>query len=101
MNSSLLTKQQIAEKLGSTPGIASRLLASKGVSPIDFGRGRSRGLRWYAPAVDAVMRQLHEEAQTKAAPKKAKTPQLPKGDLILGRSINDLHAELTGSPIVQ
>ena len=97
----LLNKKQIAERLGTSPGIASRLLAEKGVKPIDFGRGRCRGLRWYSAAVEAVILQMHEDAQDKTT-KERKTPvRVPKPGLILGRSINDLYAELTREHKIQ
>lgn len=95
MLASLLTKAQIAERLGTTPGVAASLLAEKGVHPVDLGRGRGRGARWYSIAVDAVMRQMHDDAQ----PKEKRPPlRLPKAGLISGRSVNDLYAELTGAP---
>ncbi len=98
MLASLLTKGQIAELLGTTPGVAATLLAEKGIHPIDLGRGRGRGLRWYSLAVDTVIRQMHDDAQPK---EKRPVPRLPKPGLVQGRSVHDLYAELTGQTKVQ
>lgn len=96
-----LNKRQIAEALGTSPGVASTILSERGVSPVDFGRGRGRGLRWYGPAVDVAMRQIHDEAQVKNSPKSSKPVCLPTTNLVLGRSIYELHAELTGGTKIQ
>ncbi len=98
MSAAFLTKAQIAQRLGTTPGVAASLLAEKGVHPVDLGRGRGRGARWYSLAVDTAMRQMHEDAQ----PKEKRPPlRLPKSGLVQGRSVNDLYAELTGKTKIQ
>lgn len=98
MLASLMTKAQIAERLGTSPGVAASLLAEKGVFPVDLGRGRGRGVRWYSLAVDAAVRQMHDEAQPK---EKRPTPRFSKPGLIQGRSAKELYAELTGQTEIQ
>jgi hypothetical protein len=90
----LLTKLQIAERLGTTPALAARLLSEQGVSPIDFGRGRGRGLRWYSAAVDAALLRLHEESQKPQPKKRPRLPMRTVG-LVLGRNKKELYEELT------
>jgi hypothetical protein len=99
----LLTKLQIAERLGTTPALAARLLSEHGVSPIDFGRGRGRGLRWYSAAVDAALLRLHEESQKQQPRERPLRPRLPlrKTGLVQGRNINDLYEELTKGSTLQ
>lgn len=98
-----LTRQQIAEALGTGPGVAAALLSARGVHPIDLGRGRGRGLRWYAAAVKQVAYDLHTEAQAKKQGKShtAKKTTVRGPGPILGRSTNEIYAELTGSPPMQ
>ena len=98
MLTALLNKMQIAERMGTTPGVAASLLAEKGVYPVDLGRGRARGLRWYSVAVDAVMRDMHDQAQPK---EKRPTVRLARTGLVQGRSVSELHAELTARPVLQ
>jgi hypothetical protein len=89
---------QIAERFGTTPGVAAAILSEKGVLPIDLGRGRGKGLRWYSQAVEIVLRQMHDEAQAKVV---RKPVRLPRCGLVQGRSANELYAELTGSGKLQ
>jgi hypothetical protein len=88
----LLNKDQVAARLGTTAGIASRILSEHDVKPIDLGRGRGRGKRWYASAVDAVVYQMHEDAQGKK-PSRRKVHVAPH--LVLGKTARELYAELT------
>ena len=88
----LLNKAQIAERMSTTPGIAINILSEHGVRPVDLGRGRGRGKRWYASAVDAVIRQMHDDAQDKKiSSRRVRVPLHP----ILGKSVNELFEELT------
>lgn len=96
-----MTKEQIGTALETTPGVAAALLAEKGVKPVDWGRGRSRGLRWYAPAVEQAAREMHEEAQEKQQPPKAKRKPRHACGLIAGRSFQEVYQELTGSGSLQ
>ena len=94
----LLNKDQIAERLGTTAGIAGRILSEHGVNPVDLGRGRGRGKRWYASAVDAVIFQMHESAQDKKpSPRRVRVGP----HLVLGKSVNELYAELTAGTRTQ
>lgn len=97
-----LNRDQIAEALKTTSGVAAAMLAEKGVSPVDWGRGRGRGLRWYAPAVERAAREMHEDAQSKNTPPSTqrKAPTTKTG-LILGRSAKELFEELTGGTALQ
>lgn len=72
----LLTREGIAKALALTEEMAASELARRGVRPIDFGRGRGRGPRWYAEAVEQVVRAMHEEAQAKSKARKMK-PRAP------------------------
>ena len=95
----LLNKEMIAECFQTSPSIARQILLEHGVKPVDLGRGRSRGFRWYAPAVDEVMRRMHEDAQNpKPSPyKKASTRRGSAGQhLVLGKSAKELYADLYG-----
>lgn len=101
----LLTKSQIGTLLSMTPGTAARVLAERGVLPVDFGRGRGKGPRWYSHAVEHAIRQMHDDAQIDAPANpqtRAKRPRVPKsGHLVQGRSAAELYAELTASNPVQ
>ena len=92
----LLNKDQIAERLGTTPGVAVNILSEYGLKPVDLGRGRGRGRRWYASAVDAVIYQMHEDAQDKKVSQR-RVHVLPR--LIRGRPFKEIYADLTkGAP---
>ena len=94
----LLTKDQIAERLGTTAGVASRILSEHGVKPVDLGRGRGCGKRWYASAVDAVIFRMHEDAQDKKpAPRRVQV----RPHLVRGKSAKELYAELTAGTLTQ
>jgi len=88
----LLNKDQIAERLSTTPDIARRVLSAHGVQPVDLGPGRGRGKRWYSSAVDAVIHRMHEEAQEKN-PQKRRVHVGPH--LVRGKTVKQLYAELT------
>lgn len=72
----LLRKKDIADRLGASWQKASRLLAERGVMPVDYGSGRGNGLRWLESAVDAVIAAMHQEAQPRAENRR---PARPKG----------------------
>lgn len=93
-----LNKEQIGIAFETTPDVAKGILAERGVYPVDFGRGRGKGLRWYFAAVQQAAYEMHLEAQKKANPdQKPASISLPKPGLIQGRSANDIYAELTQS----
>ena len=64
----------IAEMFGGiSESAALALLASHDVRPVDLGNGRKHGKIWYAPAIQALAAELHEEAQIQSdEPKKPK-----------------------------
>lgn len=95
----LLRQQDIAAMLGTTPGVAASILAARGVHPIDFGIGRSRGRRWLSSAVRQVMLDMHEAAQPKAKTARNATPRPPSVKLTT-MSINDIY-QLTQGQSVQ
>ncbi len=95
----LLTKHDIAKALALSPTLAASELAQRGVRPIDFGFGRGRGKRWYAEAVEQVVRAMHEEAQVKAKPRKVKSPRAPATPLA-SMSVEQIY-ELTKPHTVQ
>lgn len=91
-----MTKEQIGTALETSPGVAAALLAEKGVKPVDWGRGRSRGLRWYAPAVEQAAREMHEDAQgVKPSACQEDRAYRRKPGLIQGRSVDEIMSELT------
>ena len=110
-----LKRQEIAAMLGTTPALAASFLAQRGVHPVDFGMGRSRGLRWLESAVAQAMRDMATEAAARPRPRDKKTPQKTKVGTpnLTSMSIDELHAflrgraapkpqsELTASPHVQ
>ncbi len=95
----LLRQQDIAAMLGTTPGVAASILAARGVHPIDFGIGRSRGRRWLESAVRQVMIDMHEAAQPKAKPlrqgRAAPTPSMK----LTTMSINDIYRLTQGQSV--
>ncbi len=94
-----LKRQEIAAMLGTTPALAASFLAQRGVHPIDFGVGRSRGLRWLESAVAQAMRDMATEAAARQRPRPPK-PKPHKGTPvnIADMSVADLHAFLQGQP---
>lgn len=103
MTDRLLKKKEIAAMLGTTPGVAASILATQGVHPIDFGYGRSRGLRWLESAVNAVIQSMHSDAQGASGPrnkKASKAVRVPTASLA-SLSVNELQAILTSGQGVQ
>ena len=85
--------------LGTTPALAASFLAQRGVHPIDFGVGRSKGLRWLESAVAQAMRDMATEAAARHRPRDKKTPKPKAGTVnIADMSVADLHAFLQGQP---
>lgn len=100
MTDRLLRRADIAAMLGTTPGVAASILAERGVHPVDFGMGRSRGPRWLESAVRQAMLEMHQTAQPKAkAIRPAKRTAAPAVSLT-NMSINDIY-QLTQGPCVQ
>ena len=97
-----LKRQEIAAMLGTTPALAASFLARKGVHPIDFGIGRSRGLRWLESAVSQAMRDMATEAAARHRPRPPK-PKPHKGAPvdISTMSAGELYNLLTSGPRVQ
>ena len=91
----LLRRDEVAELMGTSPGVAVSILDRRGCRPIDFGPGRARGLRWLESAVLAIIRTMHQEAQP--APKNAKVKKpSPVSTLNLANiSCNELYDCLT------
>ena len=103
MTERLLQKKDIAAMLGTSPGVAASILAKRGVHPIDFGKGRSRGLRWLESAVVSTLREIHAAAQPQAKntrPCTATRPASP-GAHLAGMTIQDIHDLLTANQSVQ
>lgn len=83
----LMTIDEAAELLRTTPGAARGTLERLKLRPVNLGRGRGLGLRWYRQEIlDAL-----EESRT---PKKKRKP-LPTGSLFAGKSTADIMRELT------
>ncbi len=100
MTDRLLRRADIAAMLGTTPGVAASILAERGVHPVNFGMGRSRGPRWLESAVRQAMLEMHQAAQPKAkATRLVKRTATPAVSLT-NMSINDIY-QLTQGPCVQ
>ncbi|MGE4296808.1 MAG: hypothetical protein AB7E47_02165 [Desulfovibrionaceae bacterium] len=84
----LLTTAEAAELLRTSPGAARNVLDRLCVRPVNLGRGRGLGLRWYRHEI--------EEALEQSRTPKAKRKTVPSTPLISGRSVSDVVAELTG-----
>lgn len=103
MTERLLRKKEIAAMLGTSPGVAASILSARGVHPIDFGRGRSRGLHWLESAVVAAIRGIHAEAQPQ--PKKQRQGVTPRGSYPAARlgdmTVKDIEGLFTARQCVQ
>lgn len=105
----LLRKEEIAAMLGTSPGVAASVLEQRGVHPIDWGRGRGRGPRWLASAVEQTLRDIHAAAQspfqgkiqTTSGAKRKQQEIKNTPHLVCGKSVAELHAELTAEACVQ
>lgn len=98
----LLRTHEVAEKLGTTVGVAVSIMHKQGVRPIDFGMGRGRGARWLESAVEAAILEMHQQSQgAKTARQKVRRPQKTGlGCRLVSMSIDDIH-KLTNGPCVQ
>lgn len=83
----LLTITEAATLLRTTPGAARGVLDRLRVKPINLGRGRGLGLRWYKHEID--------EALLSSRTEKRKLPPVPRASLVAGKSIAQIAAELT------
>lgn len=85
----LIPTTTVADMLGTSPRIATTILLQNGLQPVNLGRGRGRGNRWLASAVQAVIQDLHDKAQ-KAPRSSAKPPRLTSR--VASMPIGDLYA---------
>lgn len=103
MTERLLRKKEIAAMLGTSPGVAASILSARGVHPIDFGRGRSRGLHWLESAVVAAIREIHADAQPQ--PKKQRLVTTPRAAYpathLANMTVKDIEGLLTTRQCVQ
>lgn len=90
----LLTTNEVADLLKTTPGAARNVLDRLQVQPVNLGRGRGLGLRWYK---SEVMEALEGTRKTQ----RKRKPSVPKGDMFAGKSATELIAELTSEPTRQ
>ena len=84
--------------LGTNPRMAAAILRENGCAPIDFGRGRGRGLRWLESAVVGAMRRMHQAAQP--------IPQAPplhpnKNTLIENLNLASMNAKEIAAKVAQ
>lgn len=93
----LLKLDEIAELMGTSKNKARSALSKYGLSAIDFGRGRSGGLRWLQSSVVSVMQSMSQAAQKKLRP--TKPPKQPSVS-IFDMSIDDVY-NLTQSKNLQ
>lgn len=61
--------------MGTSSYMAIIFLKRNGLSPIDLGRGKGRGLRWLESDVLRVMKQVFDKVQRK--PRKPRMPSIP------------------------
>ncbi|RHH26004.1 hypothetical protein DW219_00160 [Desulfovibrio sp. AM18-2] len=95
----LLRQKDIAAMLGTSPGVAASILAQRGVYPVDFGVGRSRGKRWLESAVKQVILDMHDAAQPRVkVPRKDKPVAAPAMHLTT-MSINDIYRLTQGQSV--
>ena len=103
MSERLLRKKDIAAMLGTSPGVAASILSAHGVHPVDYGRGRSRGLHWLESAVVAAILELHADAQPQ--PKKQRQGATPRGSYPAAHlgdmTVKDIEGLLTARQCVQ
>ncbi len=84
--------------LGTSPGVAASVLARHGVQAIDFGIGRSRGLRWLESAVKQALHDMHEAAQPKPPKQRPNKPSVPTVKLA-NMSIDDIISLTQGQSV--
>lgn len=94
----LLRPKDIAAMLGTTPGVAASVLADHGVCPIDWGVGRSRGLRWLKSAVEQAILDMHQAAQPK--PKSSRPKTVAQSISLSSMSVHEIY-QLTQGRCVQ
>ena len=93
-----LRAADMAAMLGTSRGVAMSIMAAHGVRPVDFGRGRGRGLRWLESAVRAVMRKMHDDAQPKARPARQPRGESPVASLA-DLSVDEIYRLTTGQSV--
>ncbi len=87
-NERLISINEAAEMLGTTPHVARDYLGKAGLQPIFLGRGRSRGCRWLHSAVLALITTRFAEAQTQGQEKRKR---ITKGFSFSGRSVEEIY----------
>lgn len=82
--------EDLADFTGLPQSVIMSALEKAGVSAINTGKGRGRGLRWLSSAVIEVVATMHRDAQKKQQRRHVRTHS------VSGRSVDDLYAELSG-----
>lgn len=95
----LLRQKDIAAMLGTSPGVAASILAQRGVYPVDFGVGRSRGKRWLESAVKQVILDMHDAAQPGAKVPRKDKPVAATCMHLTTMSINDIYRLTQGQSV--
>ena len=88
----LLTITEAADMLRTTPGAARGVLERLAVKPINLGRGRGLGLRWYRSEIVAAL-------DAGRAPRQKPKRALPSP--FAGKSAAQIVSELTGHGLAQ
>lgn len=88
----LLTITEAADLLRTTPGAARGVLDRLSVKPINLGRGRGLGLRWYRHEIVAAL-----DAGRAPRQKPRKAPSSP----FAGKTTAQIVAELTAGTMAQ
>ena len=99
MKDRLITIAEAAAILGLPKNLSKKILAAHNLSPVDFGAGRGRGLRWLESVVENLARKLFTDAQAKNSLRRRKGgPQ--NGFMSLTRLSNEEFLNLTShSPL--
>lgn len=84
----LLTIIEVGKFLKTTPGAARGVLERLKVKPVNLGRGRGLGLRWYRHEIDEALKRSREPVPKPVRPVKHES-------LFAGKSIAQIAAELT------
>lgn len=91
----LLTRKEVSQLLNIGETTAIQLLEAHGITPIDLGRGRGKGLRWRTIEVIKLPDILHTEAQTTEKRRYKNSVQYN----VLDKSAAELFAEFNGNPV--
>lgn len=94
MTPATLKTEQLSAFTGLPQAVILSALKQAGISAIDTGKGRGRGLRWLTSAVMEVVHTMHRNAQSTKKPH-------ARAHAVIGRRPDDLFAELARETLPQ